>query len=92
MNRFIFLGIALEIALLGPASAGTIYRYAPPAAINVKVAAGEIDADGFIARGVGFTVRHIDTGIYIITFKPGYFPSGCVAMTVTDVGEQVTPL
>jgi|HubBroStandDraft_5_1064220.scaffolds.fasta_scaffold00154_30 hypothetical protein len=91
MTRFVFLAIALTIALLAPASAGTIYRYMGPTSAIPKVAAGEIDAAGNVERGVGFAVSHIETGEYTITFNRGYFPSGCAAMTVTVVGEQVSP-
>jgi hypothetical protein len=91
MNRFVFLGLALAIALAGPVSAGTMFRYIRPPALNLSRAAGEISEDGRVVRGQGFTVRHLSVGVYEITFNPGYFPSGCAAMAITDEGILSVP-
>ncbi len=49
-------------------------------------------ADGQIVRGSGFVVHHVRKGDYLIAFSPGYFPTGCAAMTVTAVGTGTYPL
>jgi hypothetical protein len=91
MNRFIPVVVGLAIAVLGPVSAGTIFRY-DTGAYRV-VAGGEIRADGSIKRGLGFTARRIGFGRYEIRFTPGYFGTGsqCAAMTVGSAGSQSWP-
>jgi hypothetical protein len=81
MNRFI-IGVALAIALVGPASAGTFYHYLPSSSQNPKTAAGIISADGEVERGAGFTVQHRFMGEYAIAFGPAFFPTGCASIVV----------
>ncbi len=83
MNRSIILGIALAIALVGPAS-GSTFRYLDPAVASPRVVAGEIDANGNVVRGSGFTVAHPSPGQYEIRFVNNSL-RGCGAMTVTPV-------
>ena len=64
MSRSLLLAFAFTIALLGPVSAGTFYRFA--AAGNSAPVAGLIADDGAIINGKGFTVQHLDTGHYLI--------------------------
>lgn len=88
MNRFVPIAIGLVIALLGPVSAGTIFRH--DTHVYLVSGGGEIRADGSIKRGLGFTARRVSTGEYEIQFSPGYFGSGaqCAAMTVGAAGSQ----
>ena len=83
MNRFVWVAVGLGVALVAPVSAGTMFRYISPPSQNQVVASGQIDADGHIVRGTGFAVQHLRRGEYLITFRAGYFPTGCAAMTVT---------
>lgn len=55
------------------------------------VIAGEVGEDGTIVGGDGFTVQHVRRGEYLIYLDPGWFPLGCAAMTVTDVGTKMGP-
>jgi hypothetical protein len=88
MNRFVPVVIGLIIALLGPASAGTMFRH-DSGDYHIS-AAGEIRADGSIKRGLEFTARRIGVGQYEVKFVPGYFGTGaqCAAMTVGSAGSQ----
>jgi hypothetical protein len=88
MNRFVPIVIGLAIAVLGPVSAGTIFRQVTH--VYLVGGGGEIRADGSIKRGLGFTARRIGFGQYEIKFDPGYFGSGyqCAAMTVGSAGSQ----
>jgi hypothetical protein len=81
MNRFLLLVIAFAIAVLGPVSAETFYRFGAPAGTSVSVA-GLVADNGTIINGKGFSVRHLNTGHYLIEFDPGIFPSGCAAMAI----------
>jgi hypothetical protein len=81
MNRFLLLVIAFAIAVLGPVSAETFYRFGTPAATSVSVA-GLVADDGAIINGKGFSVQHLNTGHYLIEFNHGIFPSGCAAMVI----------
>jgi hypothetical protein len=91
MNRFVPIAIGLAIALLGPVSAGTIFRQVTK--VYLVSGGGEIRADGSIKRGLGFTARRIGFGKYEIKFTPGYFGAGeqCAAMTVGSAGSQNGP-
>lgn len=62
-------------------------------ASNVKVpraAAGMVNADGSVAQGSHFTVVHVGTGDYEITFNERYFVSGCPILTLTGVSTRNT--
>jgi hypothetical protein len=102
MTRFIIPGLVLGIALLGSASAGTLYRFgAPQAAQSTELVAGDVKADGKIVQGKGFTVSRTGQGTYYVEFPNGYFaPSGCASMVVepssakpltSDVAGLCTP-
>lgn len=73
--------------LIGTASAGTLYRNVSSATGHPGVVAGEVNSDGSIALGKGFTVQHLGPGQYEVTFDRRYFRSGCAVMTVTPVGS-----
>jgi hypothetical protein len=88
MNRFLIPGVALAIALVGPASAGSYYRDLAPAASTPV--GGIVHANGTIERGRGFTVELKDFGNYKITFDKGVFPTGCAAVVVD--GEVQGPV
>ncbi len=75
MNRFLLLVIAFSIAVLGPVSAGTFYRFATPATTSVSVA-GLVADDGTIINGKGFSVQHLNTGHYLIEFDHWHFSVG----------------
>jgi len=81
VNRFLLLVIAFTIAVLGPVSAQTFYRFGTPAATSVSVA-GLVADNGAIINGKGFSVQHLNTGHYLIEFDPGIFRSGCAAMAI----------
>lgn len=82
MNRStVFAIFALALALIGPASAGTLFRMAP-AAQSPKTLAGIISGNGGVHRGSGFTVDHPATGVYLVTFDQGLFPTGCASVVV----------
>lgn len=87
MNKFI-VGIAFAVALAGPAYASGQFGLSAPSSQNLVVGAGQVAADGQIVRGSGFVVHHIRRGEYLIAFSPGYFPTGCAAMTVAGVGAD----
>jgi hypothetical protein len=82
MNRYIMFAIAFVIALAGPVSAGTYYRYLSPASPSPKAAAGIVLENGQIRRGAGFTVQHLEACRYDIRFDPGFFPTGCASLVV----------
>ena len=84
MTRSIVAGLAFGIALLGSASAGTLYRFgAPQTTQTAQMVAGEVKADGQIVRGAGFTATRTGQGTYYIEFPNGYFaPTGCASMVV----------
>jgi len=88
MNRFLIPGVALAIALAGPASAGNYYRDLAPAASTPV--GGIVRANGTIERGRGFTVELEDSGYYRIVFDRGVFPTGCAAVVVS--GEVQGPV
>lgn len=80
--RYLIIGaLGLAVFLAGPASASYIGR--PASNANPNVAAGLVEADGHILRGVGFRVHHGGTGEYTITFDRGYLGSECAEMVVT---------
>jgi hypothetical protein len=83
MNRLVTL-LALAIALGSPASAQTFY----PTSSGQVVAAGEVNFDGTVLVGTGFTARRISTGKYRIVFHNGL---SCPLMSVTDVGRTSNP-
>ncbi|MGA8574754.1 MAG: hypothetical protein WB609_03580 [Candidatus Cybelea sp.] len=87
MNRSVILAFALAIALIGPASAGTFYRYVPTTE-SPKIAAGIIFGNGEIERGSGFTVQHPETGVYHITFTAGFFPTGCASIVAQSFAHK----
>jgi hypothetical protein len=89
MNRFLLLVVALSIAVLGPVSAETFYRFGAPAASSVSVA-GLVAGDGTITNGRGFSVQHLNTGHYLIEFNHGVFPSGCAAMAIEGYEHAVS--
>ncbi len=83
MKPLLGAGIAaLLLALLGPASARGAPRYAGPATGGSGSVAGQINPDGSIARGSGFTASRLGPGEYEIRFSQDDFPSGCAAMVV----------
>ncbi len=84
MARFIIAGLVFGIALLGSASAGTLYHFGAPATTTTsQMFAGDIKSDGAIVRGKGFTAKRTGQGTYYIEFPNGTFlPSGCASMVV----------
>jgi hypothetical protein len=86
MTRFLILAF-FGVAAIGIASAGTVYRGVASATGHSGIVAGEVNFDGTIRRGDGFSVQRPHIGVYEITFSPRFFPSGCAALTVTDVGS-----
>jgi hypothetical protein len=50
---------------------------------NLEVIAGQINADGSIAIGEGFTLRKTGIGLYIFTFPSTFRP---ISMTTSPVG------
>ena len=84
MKRFLIPVFFFGIALLGSASAGTLYRFgAPQTTETPQLVAGDVKADGKIVRGKGFTASRTGPGTYYVEFPNGYFaPSGCASMVV----------
>lgn len=80
-NRLVFLGLALAIAA-GPASAQSGARYFAQTSANPRSLAGQINSDGTVQRGTGFTANRLGPGEYEIRFERGYFSTGCAAMIV----------
>jgi|ERR1700729_4523057 hypothetical protein len=83
MNKFLLLGIAFAIAIVGPVSAATS-RYFDVS--NPRIVAGQINANGNVERGLGFTARHIATGEYEIRFQNDSL-RGCAAMVISAVAS-----
>jgi hypothetical protein len=81
MNRLFVLALAL-VAAAGPASAQSGIRSAVPAGGSTQPVAGQINPDGSVQRGSGFTASRLGPGQYRIRFSAGYFASGCAAMVV----------
>lgn len=81
MNRLFVLALAL-VAAAGAASAQGGVRYDVPAGGNAPSAGGQINPDGSVQRGSGFTASRLGPGQYQIRFSTGYFASGCAAMVV----------
>jgi hypothetical protein len=72
MNRLaIFL--VLSFGFIGIASAASAFRYIAPSQVNPKVVAGEVNSDGSVIRGSGFTVAHPRSGTYRLTFDTNQF-------------------
>jgi hypothetical protein len=88
MNRFLIPGVALAVALAGPASAGSYFRDLAPAASTPV--GGIVHANGTVERGRGFAVELENSGYYKITFDKGVFPTGCAAVVVN--GEVQGPV
>ncbi|MGA8662547.1 MAG: hypothetical protein WA304_10175 [Candidatus Cybelea sp.] len=86
MNRLVTL-LALAIALGGPASAQTFYRVAPVP--TLPIVAGEINFDGRVLLGSGFTAQRISTGKYKIAFLKGQ--SDCPVFSITVVSNTPNP-
>jgi hypothetical protein len=87
MNRVVVL-LALAIALGGPASAQAFYRVAP-AVQNLPMVAGEVNFDGSVLLGSGFTAQRISTGKYKIAFLKGQ--SNCPVFSITVVSNVSNP-
>jgi hypothetical protein len=49
--------------------------------------AGEVNSDGTILRGSGFTVQHLATGVYQLRFNGDQFVGGCPVMVATTAGS-----
>lgn len=61
MNRLLMFVLVL-VAAAGPASAQSHVRYAMPAGGNALSAGGQINPDGTVARGSGFTASRLGPG------------------------------
>lgn len=51
---------------------------------NPRVLAGQVNGNGTVARGSHFTSQLVSTGVYQVTFDPGYFRNGCPMLTVSN--------
>jgi hypothetical protein len=85
MIRSTIIAFAI-VALAGSASAVAASRYNPQIAHD-RVVAGEVNSDGTVLRGSGFTAQHMGAGVYQIRFDGGQFVGGCPVMVVTGVGS-----
>lgn len=52
---------------------------------NPRALGGQVNADGTVAQGSHFSVVHVGTGQYEVTFSERYFPSGCPIPTISGV-------
>jgi hypothetical protein len=82
MNR-VFLTVAFLIAASGPV-ASSAFRNENGSTSPLMIA-GQVDINGNIRRGSGFTAERVAQGEYRIHIQP-YAGRGCLAMTVTPVG------
>jgi hypothetical protein len=85
MIRSTIIAFAI-VALAGSASAVAASRYYPQTTHD-RVVAGEVNSDGTILRGSGFTVQHVAMGVYQIKFNGGQFVGGCPVMVATTAGN-----
>jgi|ERR1700722_20002824 len=85
MNR-LALAIMMLAIMVRPVSAQTSYRVAPDFRIP-RVIGGEVNSDGTVALGKGFTTSLVAPGEYEVAFQRRLF-TGCPVMTVTPVGSQ----
>jgi hypothetical protein len=96
MRRFLGLLIPLAVLVVAPASARGVYQQFAQQRSGLATATGEINLNGQVVHGTGFTATLVRTGEYKITFDNGFFPSGCAAMTVEGTsfpisGEALQP-
>jgi hypothetical protein len=80
MNRLATIGVALAIALIGPASAETLRYLGPPP--SPAMVAGEVGQDGMVLHGSGFTARRMAAGQYEVHFQNGVLRR-CASMVAT---------
>jgi hypothetical protein len=85
MIRSIIIAFAI-VALAGSASAAAASRYYPEITHD-RVVAGEVNADGTVQRGSGFSAQLVATGVYRIKFNGGQFVGGCPVMIATTAGS-----
>jgi hypothetical protein len=64
-------------------SAATSGWEAPAGEENLRIIRGNVDGNGTIDAGVGFSVQRIAEGSYLIIFVPGF--SGTPSVTVTPM-------
>jgi len=87
MHRWLAGGISTALLLGAPVSAQTFGSYGSQD--RLQSAAGQVAADGSVVRGSGFKVRHLGPGTYRITFRSGYFPSGCAAISAQGTTQVI---
>lgn len=80
---------ALAVALVGVFGAigyaQNMHRFEALNVKNPRAAAGQVNLDGSIAQGSHFSVLHLGTGEYELTFDERYFSSGCPILTISGV-------
>jgi hypothetical protein len=90
VNRWIFAAIVFAIGVIGPASAGTMYRglLQPDVKVGTSVG-GFIFANGHVLEGNTFTSQRTATGEYDITFKGQFGHEGCGALVANGWKKAV---
>jgi len=63
--------------------------FAPGGVENLRILRGTIQSDGSIAAGSGFSVAHVGTGLYLITFDASFpvRPSAAVTQIFPDLDD-----
>lgn len=87
LNLMVLIGILVIVSSNADAQSFRI----EPAVENPRVLAGEINSEGLIVKGKGFTVAHPRAGHFVIHFEPGIFPEGCPIVTATPAFWRPNP-
>jgi hypothetical protein len=87
LNFIILLGF---LVVFGSNAYGQSYGV-EPGFESPRVVAGEVNSEGVILKGTGFTVTHPSAGHFVIHFQPGVFPKGCPVVTATPAFKFANP-
>jgi|SRR5579862_350900 len=90
MIRTFVLGVALVVAFGAFGYAQNMRRFDAVSVKNPRAAAGQVNSDGSIAQGNHFSVVHLETGEYELTFNERYFSNGCPILTISGVSTANT--
>lgn len=66
--------------------------FAPGAAQNLRIVTGAVNGSGGIVSGVGFFVTHTATGVFTVTFTPGFAAAPVVVSTLfesSDANDEI---
>ena len=66
-------------------------NYAVGSAENLRIIRGQVNYNGTIAAGSGFTVSHLGTGVYVVTFQTAFASPPVITSTaINNSADTVT--